>query len=85
MLWGMQFYRLAKGVRFEFRGNQYEKIAMSMAQDRERTGCIFQAGTEVTPIGEPLLLPAQEAEKWKPSDIPWTAYITPSPIELPSR
>jgi hypothetical protein len=58
---------------------------MSMAEDAERNGNIFQAEAEVVPIGEPLLLPQEEAEKWKPSDIPWTAYITPSPIELPGR
>jgi hypothetical protein len=49
-----------------------------MAEDAERNGNIFQGQTEVTPIGEPLL----SAQKWKPSEIPWTAYITPSPIEL---
>ena len=78
----MQFYQLARGARFEFHGKQYQKTAMSMAWDADRNGNVFQAETEVTPIGEPLLLPPEEAAKWKPSEIPWTAYITPSPIEL---
>lgn len=77
----MQFYQLAKGARFEFRGKQFQKTAMSMSEDAERNGNIFQAQTEVTPVGELLLLPPDEAEKWKPSEIPWWAYITPSPIE----
>jgi hypothetical protein len=54
----MQFYQLAKGARFEFRGKQFEKIAMSMAEDAEQYGNVFQAETEVRPIGEPHLLPA---------------------------
>ena len=65
----MQFFQLAPGGRFEFRGRQFKKIAMSMAQDSERNGNNFQAETEVTPIGEPLLLSEAEAEKWKPSDL----------------
>lgn len=49
----VQFYQLAKGARFEFRGKQFQKIAMSMAEDGERNGNVFQGETEVTPIGEP--------------------------------
>jgi hypothetical protein len=75
----MQFYQLAKGARFEFRGKQFQKTAMSMAVDAERIGNVFQAGTEIMPIGEPLLLPAEEAEKWKPSPTHWTAFISPAP------
>jgi len=41
-----------------------------MAQDTGRIGNIFQHGTEIAPIGEPLLLPDAEAEKWKPSETP---------------
>jgi hypothetical protein len=59
----MQFYLLAKGALFEFSGRQFTKTAMSMAVDSDRNGNIFQGGTEVTPIGEPLLLPAGESEK----------------------
>jgi hypothetical protein len=53
----MQVYQIAKGARFEFRGKQFEKIAMSMAVDTEGCGNVFWAGTEITPLGEPLLLP----------------------------
>jgi hypothetical protein len=77
----MQFYQLAKGARFDFRGKEFQKTAMSMAEDAERIGNIFPPEAEVTPIGEPLLLPAEEAEKWKPCPIPWTDYITPAPGE----
>jgi hypothetical protein len=75
----MQFYQLAIGARFEFRGREYVKKAMSMTQDSDGIGNIFQAGAEVTPIGEPLLLSEAEAAKWKPSEIPWTAHLTPAP------
>lgn len=63
----MQFYQLAEGARFEFRGKQFTKVAMSMAEDADLIGNIFQGGTEVVPTVEPLLLPVEEAEKWKPS------------------
>ena len=75
----MQFYQLAKGARFEFRGKEFQKTAMSMAVDAERCGNMFQGGTEIMPIGEPLLLPAEEAEKWKPSATHWTAFMSPAP------
>jgi hypothetical protein len=75
----MQFYRLAKGARFEFGGRQYEKTAMSMAVDCDGIGNVFDGAREVTPVGEPLLLPEEESARWKPSDIPWTDYITPAP------
>ena len=75
----MQFYQLAKGARFEFNGKSFQKRAMSMAVDADLNANIFQGGTEIVPIGQPLLLPAEEAEKWKPSTISWTDYITPAP------
>ena len=75
----MQFYQLAKGARFEFRGKQFEKVAMSMAVDADRNGNVFQGETEIKPIGEALLLPAEEAEKWKPPATHWTSIITPAP------
>lgn len=79
----MQFYELARGARFEFRGRQFTKTAMSMAVDADRIGNIFQGSTDVVPVGEPLLLPPEEAEKWKPSLTPWTNYITPAPGQKP--
>ncbi len=75
----MLFYQLSNGARFEFRGKQFEKVAMSMAVDAERCGNVFQAETEITPIGELLLLPAEEAEKWKPSVTHWAAFMSPAP------
>jgi len=78
----MQFYQLAKGALFEFNGSQFTKTAMSMAEDSDHNGNIFQVETEVVPIGDPLLLPEEEAEKWKPSPIPRTAYILPAPGQL---
>jgi hypothetical protein len=62
----MKFYELAVGARFFFRGRGYVKLAMSMAEDEDRVGHIFQAETELTADGEPLLLPPEEAARWKP-------------------
>ena len=73
-----------QGARFEIRGKQYQKTAMSMASDENNCGTIFKAGTEILPIGEPLLLSAEEAEKWKPPTRPWTDFITPAPGETPT-
>ena len=61
----MKFYELAVGARFFFWGRRYVKLAMSMAEDEDRVGHIFQAETEVTADGEPLLLPPEEAARWK--------------------
>jgi hypothetical protein len=65
---GMQFYLLATGARFECHGRQFTKVAPSMAEDTDRNGNAFWSGTEVIPIGEPLLLPEAEAELWKPDE-----------------
>jgi len=51
-----------------------------MAQVPSANGNIFQSATEIDPRGEPLLLPEDEAKKWRPSEIPWNAYIVPSPV-----
>jgi hypothetical protein len=64
----MQFYQLAKGARFECHGRQFTKVAMGMAEDADQNGNAFWSGTEITPIGEPLLLPEAEAEEWKPDE-----------------
>ena len=72
----MQFYRLARGARFEFRGKEFQKSAMSVAQDANRNANVFWSGTEVTPIGELLLLPEAEAEQWKPDESNhWTVLM----------
>ena len=75
----MQFYQLAPGARFEFRDRQFQKTAMSVAEDSERLSSIFPGGAEVTPIGEAVLLPKAEAERWMPGKIPWTDFITLGP------
>jgi hypothetical protein len=75
----MRFYELAVGARFFFRGRRYEKLAMSMARDEEQFGHAFMAETEVTVDGEPLLLPREEAARWKPLEKHWTEYVGPAP------
>ena len=75
----MQFYELAVGARFFFRGRRYEKLAMSMAEDEDRVGHIFQAETEVTADGEPLLLPPEEAARWKPPEKHRAEHLGPAP------
>lgn len=86
----MQFYRLAPGARFECEGRQFLKLAMSMARDEQANiGCIFPGDTEVTPIGEPLLLSEAEAARWKPREGHWTDGMAPAPgadpVELAGR
>jgi hypothetical protein len=75
----MKFYELAIGAQFIFRGRRFEKIAMSMANDEKRFGSVFMGETEVVPDGVPLLLPPEEAAKWKPDDRHWTEYLSPAP------
>ena len=76
---GMRFYELAIGARFFFRGRRYEKLAMSVANDEDRVGHVFMGETEVTADGEPLLLPPDEAARWKPDARHWTEYLGPVP------
>jgi hypothetical protein len=47
---------------------QFTKVAPSMAEEADRNGNAFWSGTEVSPIGEPLMLPEAEAELWKPDE-----------------
>ena len=75
----MKFYELAPGAVFTFRGRRFTRTAMSMAEDENRLGNIFQGGTEVETEGVPLLLPPDVAAQWKPDERPWTDYITPAP------
>jgi hypothetical protein len=49
-----------------------------MAEDADRIGNVFEAGMEVAPIGEPLLLPEAEAQRWKPSNEPWRIHMPPA-------
>jgi hypothetical protein len=78
----VQFYRLAIGARFEAHGRQFEKLGMSLAEDSARVGTLFLGGTEVAPIGEPLLLSEAEAEYWKPLDRHWTEFLDRAPTPL---
>ena len=75
----MKFYELAIGGRFVFRGPRFEKIGMSMAEDEKRAGHVFMGDAEVSADGESLLLPPEEAARWKPNDRPWADYLSPAP------
>ncbi len=44
-----------------------------MTEDEERIGHIFRGEMEIEPDGVPLLLPAGEAEQWKPQAEYWSA------------
>ena len=48
----MKFESVPFRARFMFRGKRYLKTAMSMPQDENRVGTIFQAEAEVEPIAE---------------------------------
>jgi len=71
----MKFYRLALGARFTHFGQQFTKKAMGLAEDSEHQGHAFMGCTDVEPIGEPLLLSAEEAAQWKPDYGPWNKLI----------
>ena len=75
----MKFYELAVGARFVFHRRRFEKIAMGMANNEHGHGSIFLGETEVVPDGVPLLLPPEEAAKWKPDDRHWTEHLSPAP------
>ena len=48
-----KFFELPVGAHFEFRGRRYEKLALSLAWDEERSGNVFHAETEVVREGAP--------------------------------
>jgi hypothetical protein len=75
----MKFCELAIGARFCFRGQRFEKLAMSLAEDEERAGHVFMGDAAVTAGGEPLLLPPAEAARWKPDRRDWADYLSPAP------
>lgn len=60
----VQFYQLAVGAAFEFRGKRYRKTAMSMAADERDWGNVFEGWTKV--ISDGPLLPPEVAAKWAP-------------------
>lgn len=57
---------------------RWTKQAISVASDGH-IGHVMMGETEVIPDGEPLLLPPEEAAKWKPSEIHWTEHLAPAP------
>ncbi len=69
----VRFYELAVGAPFIWRGQRYQKTAMSMAQDEQRFGSVFLGETEVASDGP--LLPAEEVAMWKPERGHWAAVI----------
>ncbi len=69
----VRFYQLAVGTPFIWRGQRYQKTAMSMAQDEQRFGSVFLGETEVASDGP--LLPAEVAAGWKPERGHWVAVI----------
>jgi hypothetical protein len=80
----MQFYELAIGARFVFRGRQFEKIGMSMAHvladsPQRHWGSVFMGETEVVSDG-PLLSP-EVAAVWKPERGHWAAVIGAGAVE----
>ncbi len=52
---------------------------MRMAEDEDRVGHISAADAEVTADGEPLLLPLEEAARWRPDERHWTQHFGPAP------
>jgi hypothetical protein len=76
----LQFYKLAVGARFEFEGKLYQKSAMDSVRDENGQPSSFRREREVTPVGEPLLLSAEEAELWKPIDVEhWADHLSTAP------
>ncbi len=55
----MKFCEVPVGARFEFRGQRYQKLALSMACDEQRWGNIFHDDTEVVAEGELLPVPSE--------------------------
>ena len=73
----VEFYELALGAEFRWRGQRYRKLAMCMAEredpDGRRTGSILYGGTEVESEGP--FLSAEGAARWKPVWGAWTPVI----------
>ncbi len=75
----VRFYELAVGAWFAFRGERFEKVAMSMARAEDWTGCVFRGETQVSPEGDAALLPVQVAAQGRPSERHWTEDLGPAP------
>lgn len=57
---------------------------MGIGEDEQRNGHAFPGVTQIDPDGEPLLLPPEEAAKWKPDESDWTRHLPGSPGEPPT-
>jgi hypothetical protein len=84
----VQFYELAIRAVFEFRGCQYQKAAMSMAEilaegPKRGWGSVFIGETRVVSDGP--LLPPEVAARWKPERGHWAAVIDEMISGLPSN
>jgi hypothetical protein len=75
----MQCYQLGIGPVFQFYGKRFVKVAVSMAEDHQRWGHVFQAGTQVEVEGVQPLASAEEAWKWRPYDDTCRKPLSPAP------
>ena len=71
----LEFYKLAVGARFQWRGKRFKKLGMSCAEDEGRRANVFLGLMEVEPEGEPPLLSPAEAARWKPPYDVWTEVV----------
>ena len=75
-----RFCQLPVGARFEFRGQRYQKQALSLAENEvvpggQKIGNVFMAGAEVVPDPGVELL----ASSWKREDDNWWVHLSPAP------
>ena len=80
----VEFYKLAVGAVFGYRGNLYRKEAISMAQEMARPdgrnwGLIILGTAWVSSDG-PFLSP-EEAEEWKPDYGHWQPVVEGRDLE----
>ena len=79
----MQFYQLAIGAQFECRGLRYRKTPRSFAESigdgppERGHGGAFMHAMEIISDG-PFLTEA-EIGWFRPSERPWTDYLSPAP------
>ena len=71
----LKFYELTVGARFQWRGIRLKKVGMSCVEDERGWANVFLGLQEVEPDGEPLLLPPEEANRWKPHYDVWTEVV----------
>ena len=80
----VEFYKLAVGAVFGFRGNLYRKTAFTSAQEMARPDgrqwfSIMVGATWVTSDGP--FLSAEEAEEWKPDYAYWDPVVEGRDLE----